>query len=80
MDGGSGLYIMYTKTLDAMGIDRSRIRPTGAPFHRIVPGKQAVPLWQIDLPMTFGDPANYRMEILTFEVVRFHGSYHTILG
>ena len=44
MDGGNDLNIMYAETLDAMGIDRSRIRPTGAPFHGIVPGKQAVPL------------------------------------
>jgi len=39
MDGGSGLNIMYAETLDAMGIDRAHIRPTGAPFHGIVPGK-----------------------------------------
>ena len=39
MDGGSGLNIMYAKTLDAMGIDRSCIRPTGVPFHSIVPRK-----------------------------------------
>ena len=44
MDGGSGLNIMYAKTLDAMGIDQVRIRPTGAPFHGIVPRKQVVPL------------------------------------
>jgi hypothetical protein len=25
-------------------------------------GKQAIPLEQIDLPVTFGDPTNYRME------------------
>ena len=31
MDGGSGLNIMYTETLDAMGIDRARIQPTEAP-------------------------------------------------
>ncbi|XP_066374603.1 uncharacterized protein [Miscanthus floridulus] len=43
-------------------------------------GKQAIPLRQIDLPITFRDPANYRMETLTFEVVGFHGTYHTILG
>ena len=44
MDGGSDLNIMYAKTLDAMGIDRACIRPTGAPFHSVVLGKQAVPL------------------------------------
>ena len=36
MDGGSGLNIMYAETLDAMGIDRSRIRPTRVPFHGIM--------------------------------------------
>ena len=44
MDGGSGLNIMYAKTLDEMGIDRTRLRPTRAPFHSIVHGKQAMPL------------------------------------
>ncbi|XP_066385380.1 uncharacterized protein [Miscanthus floridulus] len=43
-------------------------------------GKQAMPLRQIDLPITFRDLTNYRMETLTFEVVRFHGTYHAILG
>jgi hypothetical protein len=73
-DGGSGLNIMYAETLDAMGIDRLRIRPSGAPFHGIVPGKQAIPLGQINLLETFGFPTNYRMETLTFEVVGFHVS------
>ena len=54
MDGGSGLNIMYAKTLDEMGIDRTCLRPTRVPFHGIMPGKQAMPLGQIDLPVTFG--------------------------
>ena len=44
------------------------------------PEKQVVPLGQIDLPVTFGNLTNYRMETLTFEVVGFHGTYHAILG
>ena len=39
-----------------------------------------MPLGQIDLPITFGNPTNYRMETLTFEVVGFHKTYHAILG
>ena len=39
-----------------------------------------MPLWQIDLPITFGNLTNYRTETLTFEVVRFHRTYHAILG
>ena len=66
LDGSSGLNIMYPETLDAMGIYRSCIRPTRVPFHGIVPRKQAVPLGQIDLPITFGGPSNYRTKTLTF--------------
>ena len=80
MDGGSGLNIMYAERLDAMGIDRLRIWPTEAPFYGIVPGRQALPLRQNDLPVTFGNSTNYRTETLTFKVARFHGTYHTILG
>ena len=80
MDGCRGLNFMYTEMLDAMGINRARIRPTEAPFHNIVPEKQAMTLGQIDLPITFGNPTNYRMKTLTFKVVGFHGTYHTILG
>ena len=43
-------------------------------------GVQAYPLGQIDLPVMFGNRANFRLEVLTFEVVDFLGSYHTILG
>ncbi|XP_066374990.1 uncharacterized protein [Miscanthus floridulus] len=80
MDGGSGLNIMYADTLDAMGIDRSRIRPTKAPFHSIMLGKQVMPIGQIDLPVTFRNSSNYRTETLTFEVVGFPPVYHGILG
>ncbi|XP_066324541.1 uncharacterized protein [Miscanthus floridulus] len=80
MDGGSGLNIIYAETLDAMGIDRSCIWPTRAPFHGIIPRKQAMPLGQIDLPITFGNSTYYRTKTLTFKVVGFHGTYHTILG
>ena len=78
MDGGSDLNIMYAETLDAMGIDRSHIQPPGAPFHSIIPRKQVMPLGQINLPITFRDPPNYRIETLTLEVVGFHGTYHAI--
>ncbi|XP_066354937.1 uncharacterized protein [Miscanthus floridulus] len=37
MDGGSGLNIMYAKTLDEMGVDRMNLRPIEAPFHGVVP-------------------------------------------
>ena len=39
-----------------------------------------MPLGQIDLPVTFGDKANFRTETLTFEVADFASSYHAIFG
>jgi hypothetical protein len=41
---------------------------------------EAVPLGQIDLPVTFSDEGNFRKETLTFEVVGFPRMYHAILG
>ena len=44
MDGGSGLNILYTSTLDDMGIPRSWLRPSSTPFHEVVPGMEVLPL------------------------------------
>jgi hypothetical protein len=51
MDGGSGINVLYTSTLDEMGILQSALRPSTAPFHGVVPGIEALPLGQIDLPV-----------------------------
>jgi hypothetical protein len=80
MDGGSGINMLYASTLDEMGIPRSALRLSTAPFHGVVPGIEALPLRQIDLPVTFGDVRNFRTESLTFEVVGFSGTYHAIYG
>jgi hypothetical protein len=80
MDGGSSLNIIYAETLGLLGIDLSTIRAGAAPFHGIVPGKHVLPLGQLDLPVCFGTPSNFRKETLTFEVVGFRGTYHTVLG
>ena len=80
MDGGSGLNILYVDTLDAMRIPQSELRLVGSPFHGVIPGAQAYPLGQIDLPVTSGSRANFRSKVLTFKVVDFLGSYHAILG
>jgi hypothetical protein len=49
------------------------------PFHGVTPDKRVQPPGQIDLPIWFGTPDNFRKETLTFEVVGFRGAYHTIL-
>jgi hypothetical protein len=44
VDGGSGINVLYTSTLDEMGILLSALRPPTTPFHRVVPGIEALPL------------------------------------
>jgi hypothetical protein len=80
MDGGSSLNIIYVETLELLQIDLSTIRAGATPFHGIIPGKRVQPLGQLDLPVCFGTPSNFRKETLTFEVVRFRGTYHAVLG
>jgi hypothetical protein len=80
MDGGSSLNIIYAETLGLLGVDLSTIRANAAPFHGIVPGKRVLPLGQLDLPVCFRTPSNFRKETLTFEVVGFRGTYHAVLG
>jgi hypothetical protein len=80
MDGGSSLNIIYVETLGLLEIDLSTIRDSAVPFHGIVPGKRVLPLGQLDLPVCFGTPSNFRRETLTFEVVGFRGTYHAVLG
>ena len=41
MDRGSGLNIMYAKTLDEMGVDQTNLRPIRVPFHGVVPGNRS---------------------------------------
>jgi hypothetical protein len=80
MEGGSSLNIIYAETLGLLRIDLTSIRAGAAPFHGIIPGKRVQPLGQLDLPVCFGTPSNFRRETLTFEVVGFRGTYHAVLG
>jgi hypothetical protein len=79
MDRGSSLNIIYAETLRLLGIDMSTIRAGAAPFHGIIPGKHVLLLGQLDLPICFRTPSNFRRETLTFEVVGFRGTYHAVL-
>src|SRR6266540_3476866 len=80
VDGGSGLNILFAKTLDDMKILRSELKWSRAPFHGVIPGTSATPLGTIKLPVTFGSRENFRTEDITFEVADFEAAYHAILG
>jgi hypothetical protein len=80
MDEGNSLNILYAHSLWLMGIGLDQLRPSTTSFNGVVPGKRVQALGQIDLPVWFGTPANFRKETLTFEVVGFRGAYHAIFG
>ena len=80
IDGGSGLNIIFTSTLKKMKFDFSKMTAYDEPFYGIVPGKAALPLGRVSLPVTFGTIKNYHTEYVIFEVVDFASSYHAILG
>jgi hypothetical protein len=80
MDGGNGLNILYTRTMDRIGILRSRLCPSKAASYGIILRKEVVPLRCIWLNVTFGGPDNFCKEPITVEMVDFLSVYHTPLG
>jgi hypothetical protein len=79
MDAGSGINLIYAKTLRAMHISLEFLKPTDCSFHRIVPGRANYPLGRIALNICFGNWKNYRREKLDFEVMDWPSQYHAIL-
>jgi hypothetical protein len=82
IDGGSGLNVLFTKTLKKMKLDITHmLTKCISPFYGIIPGNAAIPLGSMVLPVTFGETRdNYRIEYVKFEVADFETSYHAILG
>jgi hypothetical protein len=72
INGGSGLNVLFTKTLKKMKLDITHmLTKSTPPFYGIVPGNSVV------LPVTFGETRdNYLTEYVKFEVADFETSYH----
>jgi hypothetical protein len=62
MDVGSGINLIYAKTLRAMCISLEFLKPIDCSFHGIVPGSANYPLGRIALDVCFGNRHNYRKE------------------
>jgi hypothetical protein len=82
IDGGSGLNVLFTKTLKKMKLDiTDLLTKSNTPFYSIVPGNAAIQLGSMVLPVTFRESRdNYHTEYVKFEVVDFETSYHAIVG
>jgi hypothetical protein len=80
MDVGSGINLIYARTLRAICISLDSLKPTDCSFHGIVPGSTNYPLGKIQLDICFGNSNNYRKEKLEFKVMDWPSQYHAILG
>jgi hypothetical protein len=80
MDAGSGINLIYARTLKAMSISLESLKPKDCSFHRIVPGSANYPLGRIELDVCFGNSSSYRREKLEFEVMDWPSQCHAILG
>jgi hypothetical protein len=58
MDAGSGINLIYAKTLRAMHISMEFLKPTDCSFLGIVPGSANYPLGRIALDICFGNRQN----------------------
>jgi hypothetical protein len=78
VDGGSGLNVLFTKTLKKMKLDITHIlTKSTSPFYGIVPENAAIPLGLVVLPVTFGETReNYCTEYIKFEFADFETLYH----
>jgi hypothetical protein len=59
VDGGSSLNHLFLMTFDHMGLSRSFLCTSRAPFHGIVPGAAVTPVGHISLPVIFGTRENF---------------------
>jgi hypothetical protein len=69
MNAKSGINLIYARTLKAMCISLSSLKPTDYFFHGIVPGVANYPLGKIELDICFGSSSNYHRKKLEFEVM-----------
>jgi hypothetical protein len=82
IDSGSGINVLFTKTLKKMKLDITHmLTKSTSPFYGIVPGNAAIPLGSVVLPLPFGETReNYCTEYIKFEFEDFKAFYHAILG
>jgi hypothetical protein len=82
IDSGSGLNVLFTKTLKKMKLDITHmLTKSTSPFYGIVPGNATIRLGSMVLLVTFEETRdNYHTEYVKFEVADFKTSYHAILG
>ena len=63
-----------------MGINPSRIKPTGTTFKGVIPSVEACCTGSITLEVVFRSPDNFQSEELIFDIVPLRSGCHALLG
>ena len=77
IDGGAGLNVLSVETFDSLQVPYEQLQPT-KPFTGVTDGS-TTPIWQVRLPVTFGERKNYRTELIDFDVAHIRLPYNAIL-
>jgi hypothetical protein len=75
MNAGSGINLIYARTLKAMNISLEWLEPTDCSFHGIVPGSASYPLGKIELDVCFDDDSNFRRDDTSKNVSTFPNTF-----
>ena len=78
IDGGAALNILSPAAFDAIKAPGMVLQPS-QPIIGVTPG-HTWPLGHIDLPVTFGESANFRTERVNFDVADLSLPYNAVLG
>ena len=78
IDGRAGLNVLATESFSLLHVPLEQLRPS-QPFSG-VEGSPTGSLGQIRLPVTFGTQANFRTELVDFDVAPIGLPYNAILG
>jgi hypothetical protein len=79
MDAGSGINLIYARTLKALCISLESLKPTDCSFHGIVPGGANYPLGRIELDVCFGNSNNYRSTMQSWGVQHLQSSWQYLI-
>jgi len=80
MDGGGNINILYYDTFRRMSLTDKDLKLSSTVFHGVVPRKLDYPVGKILLEVALGDDCKYRVETLSFEVVKIKSPYHALFG
>ena len=78
VDSGAGLNLISPDVIKRLQIPNRDLKEIGT-FQGISPGRNK-PKGQVTLPVTFSGKLNYRMENITFNVIKMPLPYNGILG